>query len=398
MKALLGRGCAVLAGVLALGAPAQAALTVVLKNENSSFKPANCYVYFPGGFLDAKSGGKTLVPGKSYSFADLASGIALTRYDGGGRICFSVGKPLPDGQTPEPTNPDISSYHVRFDKIEMTYVPNSPFNCANLTSLDFFAIPLRIRTYKNGQLQQTLTFNAKGNEIFSKLSALSKNNASAVRKEGGKYLRVLGPNNSIAEPAYPSLKGYVDSVKGSRQAIKIADKFFGNPAKSTPEAKPQDYNFTGTFASNGDLHLKGSGTVVGQNQEIVIGYKDLYTNIYKANPPYKVNGRGAVITDNDVYAAAVRDVLAGFDLGFVGSTTKNPATGHAFKDDPSKTWWSSKKAFAFLQPQKPYYDRYAQYISENSNSYGFPFSDRWVHVQANLSNGIDKMEITILPD
>jgi hypothetical protein len=374
---------------------AKADITLKVKNENKAYTDQNSYILFEGN-VQGTIGGFPLNPGISYSFAQVAAGIQLNSFRGG-RIFVSLGTPLQDSPPPEATNPSIPSYHIRFDKIELTYSNTDPASVANLTSIDFFAIPISLTTYKGGQPVKSLSFSVDGNTAISDLGALTKNDPRVVLKDGDKFLRVLGPANEQAAEFYPSMQAYINAVKASNKPIPIADLF--SQERGTPETSTQRYDFKGTFAKNGDLELLGSGEKIGPNHLIVIGYDDLLKGIYTSNPPYLVDRVKRSFADNDVYSAVVRDVLAGFNLGFVGSQVINTATKPAmpFGKCPSNQWWSSHKAFDFLQPKQAYYNVYSKYLSQNSDSYSFPFSDRWQSVQVPLA-GNDVLEITVQPD
>jgi hypothetical protein len=123
----------------------------------------------------------------------------------------------------------------------------------------------------------------------------------------------------------------------------------------------------------------GTGVPVAQTA-IIIASQDLPNGIYTANPPYTVNGALHHVSDNDVYAVAVRDVLAGFNLGFIGSVQTNPNTGASFGAGPSNKWYQppvpEKLAFAGAQPANSnFYNQYANYLSSVSDAYAFPFTD-----------------------
>jgi len=123
----------------------------------------------------------------------------------------------------------------------------------------------------------------------------------------------------------------------------------------------------------------------------------LANGIYLGNVSWSGGGTTGTFDDNDVYAAAVRDVLAGFNLGFIASATIDPNTGMAFGAESSTHWWSSTKAFDYLQPDHIYYNQYAQVVTSNSDAYSWAFSDRWSHVQAHLY-GLETLEVVLLPD
>jgi hypothetical protein len=176
----------------------------------------------------------------------------------------------------------------------------------------------------------------------------------------------------------------------------LKDQYLGNPAGSGDAYKAQGYDFTGLIDAQGNLTLTGKGDIVGQHT-ITVAAADLLTGIYSCNPPYKVDGSPGN-PDNTVYDAVLRDILAGFNLGFVASGTTDSSTGTPFGDEISKLWFQSSKAFDFLQPSHPFYNQYAKVIAANSNAYGFPYSDRWQHVQASLDSPIDNMQLVVQPD
>ncbi len=111
---------------------------------------------------------------------------------------------------------------------------------------------------------------------------------------------------------------------------------------------------------------------------------DLLNNngIYTCNSPYTVDGSTHHVGDNDIYAAVYRDLVTGFNLGFV-KTGANDSTG----------WWQSTPF------QGTSYNWYAKVIADNyPGAYGFPFTDRYTHILADLGGMIDTMTITILGD
>lgn len=397
-------GCSVIYHEDLESSEAVTSLKLVIKNYNTAYNNTNVYFAFRDGPVTGTINGSAIVSGRVYSIADIGSGVILQNV--GGRIYFSLGSPLPVSNfPPEPVNPDIPSYNVRFDKIEITYNPNDPNSVANLTSIDFFAIPLAIQTYAPNSTTplQVLTFTVPGNTVKTSLAQLAGNsNKVLLTTTGGSFLRVLGPTLSPAG-SYPSFASYVNQVRNSGYQAQIKD-LFTRPG-NTPPTMTQCYNFTTSFDSQGNLRMNGGGSSfnggpsVGPNHVIVVQANNLLQGIYSANPPYTVDGTPANIGDNDVYAAAVRDVLAAFNYGFMNSSTLDPNTQTPFNQEPSAYWWRSPKAFQFLQPSAPNYNQYAAYLYNISSSYGQPFSDRWEKVQASLaSSKVGTAEIDILPD
>jgi hypothetical protein len=83
---------------------------------------------------------------------------------------------------------------------------------------------------------------------------------------------------------------------------------------------------TATVDAQGNLTMTGTGSVVGAHT-ITIAAAALLPGIYSCNPPYRIDGRPGHF-DNTVYDAVIRDVRAGFNLGFVASATTDPSTGN----------------------------------------------------------------------
>ena len=251
------------------------------------------------------------------------------------------------------------------------------------------------------------------------LGNLSGNDAAAVvtgaggvTTPAGDVLRVISPSTVPpgAIGSYTSFQPYIDAVKTGAVATQVKGHYSGGGAG--PFAS-QDYDFTAEFATVndptigaviGDLVLKGEGTVVGPNQSVVIKAADLDAGIYTANPDYLINDTPAGLNKNDVYGAAVRDILGGFNLGFVDSDAINPNTGNMFKNDPTDDWYgpllSPADAYSFAQPiHSDFYNQFSAYLSTVTDAYGFPYNELIDSPLATISPpGIDRMEIIILSD
>jgi hypothetical protein len=379
-------------------------LNVAFAVQNAHYSAANVYVTFIGGTLSATyDGGKAVALNHSYTLSQLKGPIHLTKYTGG-RIYVSLGAGVAGVHPPEMTNPAIPSYHVRFDKIEITYDASDTGSCANLTAVDFSGIPLQLKTFKSGQQTDVLTYNIVYNTLKSDLGALTGNNSAVVLYDDvakTKFLRLLAPHAQTITADYPSMQPYIDAVKVWQQthtSTIIAGQYTGLAPYSTNATKAQSYHFEATIESDGSLKMVGGGSVVGQNHTILVPAASLADGIYLGNvPSWTVDGHADSFTSNNVYCAAFRDMLGGFNLGFVASSTIDPATGKAFGEEASSNWWKSAKAFDYLQSNPLYYNRYAQIITSNSSAYSWAFSDLWSHVQAKLHT-VDTMRITVLPD
>ncbi len=381
-------------------------LNVVINSQNAAYPASQVYFSFRDAPVTGTINGQVIVRDQCYALTDIGSGISLQSFSGG-RIYFSLGAPLTGTGDPEPINKTVANWGTRFDKIELTYSQSNHSGVANLTAIDYFAIPLSVRTYGGDTAAGTplaaLTYQSPGYTVASNLAALSGNDAAVLLNDSqGRFLRVLGPTLSHTG-AYPPFAPYITAVRTSGQATRITGLY--SHAPQSVATTTQRYDFTATFDAQGNLRLAGGGisyaggATVGSGHVIVIAAADLAAGIYSANPPYTVDGAAANIGNNDVYSAVVRDILTGYALGFVGSTTTDPRTGVAFKDEPSENWWSSSQAFSYLQSSPTYYDQYAAYLQTISGAYGHPFSDRWQTVQVSLDpSTVGTLEIDVLSD
>lgn len=386
-------------------APAQA-LNLVIRNYNTAYPDSQVYFTFRDKPVQGTINGQPIVLGNVYSLNAIGSGIQLQTV--GGRIYFSLGAPLPVSPgDPEPVNPQIPSWGVRFDKVEISYDLADPGSVADLTSIDYFGIPLALQTFapSGATPLQALTFTQPTNTVSAALALLAGNSPQVLlTTSSGSYLRVLGPKLAPAG-TYPSLQSYVTQFSTAGGLATIEDLYSGATSGTDPRMERQCYNFTSSFDSLGNFHLSGGGSSfqgdinVGPGHEVIVLAADMLQGIYGANPPYTVDGTASDIAANDVYSAAVRDVLAAFGFGFINSSTVDPNTSRPFNTEPSVYWWHSPRAFNFLQTTQPNYNQYAYYLYTISNSYGQPFSDRWQTVQVALAYPqVATLEIDVLPD
>ena len=190
--------------------------------------------------------------------ASVGTGIALTQF-AGGRIYFSLGAPLVGTGDPEPINSSVANWGTRFDKIELTYSQTDHSGVANLTSIDYFAIPIGLKTYASttatGTPLATLTFRQPGDTVIAQLAALSGDDTSVFLHDSQQnFLRVLGPTLAHVG-AYPSFAPYIAAVRASGQPSYIQGLYSHIPA--SPATTTQDYNFAATFDASGNLRLDG---------------------------------------------------------------------------------------------------------------------------------------------
>lgn len=392
-------------------------LTINFIDKNPEYKPGQIYVAFCGisnpANLVGTLSGNPLKLGTNYPLTDLSAGIKLTRFVGG-RICVALGTEFKellkkDDYNPNFNNPSLPNFNLRWDKAEITYDVNDPFSGINLSATDFLGVRLKIQTYRNGKLVTTLTWHKPIAEVFHTLGFLSgfsqnavlTNNATGVPTEGPNgtiinVVRVIAPSTvpeAVTNP-YPSFKNYIQYV----QTHAIKTKIEGTFSATTT------YDFTAQVVSNGALEMTGNIKInsTPEPHTIVILADQLDRGIYTANPECVVDGIKKHV-GNDAFGAAVRDALAGFNLGFIGSNEVNPNTaGLAFGESPSFKWYTPNKppfslAFAGAQPDHLFYSQYAADLAPVSDAYGFPYTDLTQSPLAHLGD-IDRMDITVMPN
>jgi hypothetical protein len=387
----------------------------------------------------------TIAPGATVTGVDITEAISA-------KLLLSLGTTLVSDD-PSFTNPSLPDYDTRWDKAELSLFPASDTvdsSVLNLSAADFFGLDLEVQTFASATATvaaQTLGWNVDAEQALQSLAAISNYNTNAVMTgpngvpvtlpRGGTIdvLRVVAPA-SVAAAAppdtYPSFNAYIQSIQNSGVVTTVADKYLGNPSGGTTEPfKAQAYDFAAKINPSsgsilpgtgfGDLVLVGTAALITGIETIDISAADLAAGIYGANPPFTVNGTADTIGNNDVYAAAVAEILGGFDSGFVGSGEINPNTpGTTYADSSTGSWYNPKPqtlpdqpqpgnsyAFAAAQPTDPnYYDNYAATVVQDSNVYGSPFTDLIGTPQAEinpttnsaLGQSVDHVDITILPD
>jgi hypothetical protein len=397
-------------------------ITINFINKNSAYATGKIYVAFcgqtdPANLVGNIIGGKNLELGTNYSLTDLKADIQLTRFVGG-RICIALGNPFrslkPEtGNNPNFNNPSLPDFNLRWDKAEITYYVGDPFSGVNLSATDFLSVRLKIQTYSAGKLVTTLTWNKPIATIFHTVGVLSgfsrdavcSDNQTGVPTEGltpgsiVNVVRVIAPSTvpaAVVNP-YPSFQNYINHVLANGITTKIEGIF---NAKTT-------YDFTAQIVTDGALEMTGTITTdsVPQSHVIVISSKELERGIYTANPLCNIDGVDKHV-GNDAFGTTVRDVLAGFNLGFIASKEQNPnAPGLTFGESASYQWYTPNKlpdsyAFSGAQPDHhSFYNQYAADLAPVTDAYGFPYTDLTQSPLAGLKPGeIDRMDITVMPN
>jgi hypothetical protein len=332
----------ILAGLVALVFPPSASAIDVKIANKSGREDSRVYVMLSGG---SSADGK-LVADTPRRLSDLSGRSFALDQISAGRIYLSFGRPV------RPNEPMDSP--VRYDKVELTYP-----GVANLTAVDFFAIPMRLQTLDGqGHVLGRLGYSADTETVKKALLAIPGAKGAIVRTGLGTMARILSPQ--LSPTSYPLFDAYMKSLAGQRVIVRGA--FYGNPF--------QTFVYRGTFTGSGDIVLSGSitgpsGTAPGY--DLSVDGSSLNSAIYTVNGEYSWGGQVHHVSDNDVYAVIYRDLIAGYAWGYWGGRYGN---------DSAK--WQGKPPFAAARRSStPYatYNRYAAVIYGYSNAYGFSFSD-----------------------
>jgi hypothetical protein len=328
---------------LSLGAFASSAQALDVQIVNHSGRPADrVYVMLHGGSsADGKLANDTprrlsSISGRRFALSSIS----------GGRIFFSYGRPVSAAEPP--------SSDTRYDKVELT-LPG----VANLTAVDFFAIPFRLQTLNSSGAQLgELAYSARTNVIRRALMDAAAPSALVKTREGG-FARILSPQ--LSPQSYPSFTRDIKSMAGRR--VTISGAFYGTPY--------QEFTYSGRFASDGSITLNGTITTPGGStnpgKTVAVSGPSLPYAIYTVNGPYTVDGQPASVGDNNVYSVIYRDLLSGFAWGYMGGRYGND----------SENWWGKPPFAAARATPEPYatFNEYAAAIYRYSNAYGFSFSD-----------------------
>ena len=135
---------------------------------------------------------------------------------------------LSDNKQPDGANSHSGDYHIWYDKIESSYP-----GVANLTSVDFFGLPLNITTYKSTVKQDNLAFYISATDMIQQLSDISGGAAVVHNKAGTSIVRGLSPRSIGSD--YASLQDYVDQLAAKYtgdSSFSIHGFFYGSPAGS----------------------------------------------------------------------------------------------------------------------------------------------------------------------
>jgi hypothetical protein len=356
-----------------------------------------------------------------FEITTLASGVLFVSYDQ--PITWSRAAPTPKEK-------------FRFDKMEVTYDERID-KVADLTTIDFFGIPMQMEDFSDlsGDLSRNavMTFYTSSATLAESLDDLvgSPGGPAVFRDTKGNpwdpakddftnFARMLAPGyisstKGNGSPApYPSFDGYLDSL------LK-ADYTFVDSGRANGSV----YHYTGSIASDGKDDGKNGyiitlrGTTDPQPPDPLPDDATITIFLPNGNAKEAKQGvnldhfiYGAVLSydsfslsdwtpteddfnlhaPNSVYGWIVADVLSGLNFGYLNGK---------YGDDVTDWYKVPPTAFPFggaRTTNDGFYNPWAALVYNNSDSYGFAFSDRsGPSPGMPLQNG-DTLRITILPD
>jgi hypothetical protein len=390
--------------------PATAQMTIQVVNQNRAYADTNVFISFGGaptitGMID----GQAILLGTNYSIAQINKGCSVTSFSDGAKIFVSLGRLLTSGNSANRfarnfANPSLADYYTRWDKVELSYKTTDPGSVANLSADDFASIPMKL---SNGSESVAWHYHDSMQAVLASLAGFSGNSTQSVVSTNSQIIRVISPHTSYSAP-WPSMQPYIDYVKTNSIRTMVVGTYNGRADLNTNAWASQTYNLTAVINDSGDLVLTGSCSVAGSTT-ITIAATDVPEALYSANPFYTANG---VYTNNSnsVFDAAVRDILAGFNLGLVGTSKVDPRTNVAFSNETTQVWYNypgngsvtSSLVYtdvfgALWRPGTTFFNQYANILSTNTDAYSFPFNDTLAKPLLPLINN-PTLTITILPD
>ncbi|HXC57176.1 MAG TPA: beta-1,3-glucanase family protein [Rhizomicrobium sp.] len=352
-----------------------------------------------------------------YKLSDLPKGISISRFVGG-RIYFCYGRPWEferSGYEPSPAVSGDANYFRRYDKMELTYTPIK-WDVADTTSFDYFSIPLALNSWRGGLAgtRVAAVTASTTDKVVPALDALTNGAAHVKDPKTGAFVRVIGPGVYPPLPGrpispYDNFESYFEYLQGSYapahgNVVARIEGWFGGVGEApvTDPTRAQDYAFTAAIDAGLNITLTGAGTLIGE-RTIRLGRDALLApdGMYGSNPHFSIDGAKPAPPANDIYGWMVGDLLAGLNVGAVGSTVR--LAGTAVGEMASQDWFKLKEYFGALQPKHPKnYNQWAATMSPLSQAYNFAYTDRFAHVVATLNPeppvAVDTLEVVILPD
>lgn len=394
--------------------------------------------------------------GSWYALSDLSKGVSVEKFSGRIYICY--GEPwvppagssgYEPGQTPADPN-----FYLRYDKLEFTFTGN-PNDVADLTSIDYWAIPISIQAMKNGnpvagECASGLKGDTTALDIYNALVALSTPPVSGLPgipgtdglpipalvpgqfqqlgdgpEPGSNFARIIGPNSypplcpqGIPVQPYFTFQEYLTyllntfgpgtpvggTVPGLGNGVigNIAGNYAGTATggSAPPDSGPtsqQAYDMTATI--DGFLNITLSGTVGSGTGTMFYAKEDLLnpTGIYGGNANFYLEGAGYNTPQNDVYGWIGGDLFTGMNIGAVGNSQEVGGTQvGAMK---SSDWYNlSASDLIAMQNGGNNFNPWFGTLLPLSDAYNFAYTDRLENIKVQVSLNpatVDTLQITL---
>jgi hypothetical protein len=366
--------------------------------------------------------------GNWYTYEELKNGVQITNFSGRIYVCYGQAWKVLDAYYEPAQNITDPNFFLRYDKMELTFNGAST-DVADLTSIDYWSIPMKLETSLNGTTPVQTDFGLKPGvsttQVYNALSTSTQTPKSGLanakpalvpgkfiqnsNQPGSGFARIIGPSSyppvgGVPITPYHLFDSYLtylndnfgtspktDAVSinglGNGVIANISGHFngVGPHVPSTGLQSAQDYNLTACIDENSNITLTGK---VGETETTMFYKKEDLTNpngIYGANAMFSLNGAAKQSPANNVYGWIAGDLLAGFNIGAIGSVTSiNETQVGSMK---SSDWFSkipNNSLFSNLQSNNAYYNEYAENLQELSDAYNFAYSDRFSAVQVSL--------------
>ena len=364
-----------------------------------------------------------------------------------GRLWISYGEPLTYQKGDHAPPNDPPGPNVRYDKMEMGYQPGNPIGYFDLTSVDFFGIPmqlevladsgdktpLRVTTFYSSTLTllkalYDLDPNNMDNAFYQKGTPPTKGWMPTTEKDLDTFLRVMSPSTLVSQaPAqagdpytaapYPSFANYLTDLANQGAYVDLSGENGVDGGKLTQWAyraaitsdgkdgfvvtcRPTDTMNNMPQGSIGDTNYPGDPSLP---QDLTVEMpltKEFFDSFI-----YGVPANSFTVKDldchlipyskNSVYADIAGNFLAGLNFGYLGGRYGNNAQ-HWFDVLPGYPPYAAARP----APDDGYYNPYAAVLYNLSDAYSYSISDRLKIGNPLVTTSPDKpyLRITILPD
>jgi hypothetical protein len=293
---------------------------------------------------------------------------------------------------------NAASDDYAYDSFEFT-LQNSSADQGNLTSVNAYGLPLGVVVPSNGSrgysISGTSLTNDLGSLVINNGTTNTTINADATYTTGalaGDFREAIAPatavttSGTVASFSPSDWTGYIDSLEGTL-ANDITIAGFFNGAKDAEGT----YHNAGYYAY--DLSWDGTDFLLAPLSSsqiqgtIEISPTQLADSIYSTLGTVDVTNNGTTAVAgmnagaNNQWGAVLRDFVTGFDAGYLGASGAQINPQLSGTVDLNKEFdWSPIYAFgsnaAAGTPAQVYYDQYNKVITDNSNSYGWTYSDQ----------------------